>query len=94
MLGFRWKVSLDTFFFKPSPTPDITQVTKRSVLSQIAKRLPLIKLPSLKSRHKMLNAFFLLKLINGGINSQFLLEKLYIRAPVRKIRDYNFIYIE
>ena len=57
------------------------------------RRLALIKLPSLKSRRKMLNAVFLLKLINVVINSQFLLEKLYIRVPVRPTRYYNFINI-
>ena len=58
------------------------------------KRLELIKLPSLKTRRKMLNAVFLLKLTNNGvINFQFLLEKLYIRVPVRPERYYNYIYI-
>ena len=55
------------------------------------KRLALFKLPSLKSCRKMLNAVFLLKLINGVINSKFLLDKLYIRVPDRPTRYYNFI---
>ena len=60
-------------------------------LPSYEKRLALIKLPSLKSRRKILNAVFLLKLIIGVINSQLLLEKLYIRVPVRPTRYYNFI---
>ena len=36
-LGLRWNASIDAFFFKPAPTPDFSVVTKRSVLSQIAK---------------------------------------------------------
>ena len=31
-----WNASLDILFFKSSPAPDFTAVTKRSVLSQIA----------------------------------------------------------
>ena len=63
-------------------------------LPSYEKRLALIKLPPLKRRRKMLNAVFLLKLINGVINSQFLLEILYIRVPVRPTRYYNFINIK
>ena len=42
----------------------------------------------------MLNAVFLLKVVNGIINTQFLLEKLYIRVPVHPTRYYNFINIK
>ena len=39
----------------------------------------------------MLNALFLLKLINGVINSKFVLDKLYIRVPDLSTRYYKFI---
>ena len=58
------------------------------------KRVALMKLKSLKSHHKILIAAFILKLINAVINFQFLLEKLYIRVPVRPTRCYNFINIK
>ena len=52
------------------------------------KRLALLKLPSLKSRRKML------MLITGVISSQFLLQTLHLRVPVRPTRYYNFINIK
>ena len=63
-------------------------------LTSYEKRLALIKLPSLKNRRQMLNAVFFLNLINGVINSQFLLKKLFIRVSVRPTKYYNFINIK
>ena len=46
-------------------------------------RLKLIDLPSLVNRRIMLSVTFLQKLINGEINSPFLLNKLYFNVPTR-----------
>lgn len=57
-------------------------------------RLALIKLPTLKSRRQMLNVTFLLKMLNGCLNSEFLLNKININIPFRSSRNYNFLSIK
>lgn len=63
-------------------------------LPSYVNRLALIKLPTLRSRRKMLNALFLLKLINGSVNSQFLLGKVNLNVPVRLSRHYSILNIK
>lgn len=63
-------------------------------LPSYEKRLALIKLPTLKSRRHMLNATFLLKLLNGSLKSELLLSKININVPIRSLRHYNLLSIK
>lgn len=54
-------------------------------------RLALIKLPTLKSRRQMLNVTFVLKLLKGFIDSEFLLGKLNLYIPAYSTRNYEFL---
>lgn len=51
-------------------------------------RLKLIDLPTLKSRRVMLSITFLQNLINGGINSSFLLNLINFNIPTRPTRHF------
>lgn len=62
-------------------------------LPSYTSRLALIKLPTLKSRRKMLNVSFLHKLINGEICSEFLLSKVTFNVPQRPTRYFNPLYV-
>ena len=51
-------------------------------------RLQLIDLPTLESRRKFTNIAFILNLLNGSINSEFLIHKLQFVVPIRPTRFY------
>lgn len=55
-------------------------------------RLGLIKLPSLKSRRTMLCVSFMMGLINGNTDAEYLLNKLFLNVPVRPTRNFQFFY--
>lgn len=56
-------------------------------------RLQLIDLPQLKHRRIMLNICFVLKLIQGSINSHFLLSSINFNVPQRITRRYDLIHL-
>ena len=57
-------------------------------------RLALIRLPTLKSRRTMLNTMFVLKTLNGEVDSEFIVGKLYLHIPFYNTRHYKLIYVE
>lgn len=57
-------------------------------------RLALIRLPTLKSRRTMLNSMFVLKIINGDVDSDFLIGKLYFNVPSYNTRRYRLLYVD
>ena len=58
-------------------------------LPSYSTRLSILNLPTLKSRRIMLNISFMINLLNGAINSEFLLNRLYLNAPQHHLRFYN-----
>lgn len=58
-----------------------------------ARRLALIKLPTLESRRKMLNISFMLNLINGYICCDFILRNIRFNVPCRHTRNYKPLYV-
>ena len=58
-------------------------------LPSYSSRLLLLNLPSLINRRKTLGVVFLHKLINGSIDSSFLLERLTFSVPRRATRNYQ-----
>lgn len=62
-------------------------------LPSYKSRLALIKLPTLKSRRTMLSISFLLSLLRGDIDSNFLLSRIQINIPSRPTRNYKFLNI-
>lgn len=52
-------------------------------------RLQLIDLPTLRKRRLMLGVTFIVKLINGKIDSRFLLGNIDFKIPVRTTRNYT-----
>lgn len=62
-------------------------------LPSYTTRLAFIKLPTLESRRKMLNVTFLVKLLNGDICSEFLLNNLSFNIPQRSTRNSNLLYV-
>lgn len=61
------------------------------VLPPYENRLNLIKLPTLKSRRIMLGITFLLGLIRGEVNSQFLLGQINFNIPARTTRNFQLL---
>lgn len=57
-------------------------------LPSYTSRLALIKLPTLKSRRTMLNISFMVKLLNGYICCEFLVNSVKINVPCRNTRHY------
>lgn len=57
-------------------------------------RLALIRLPTLKSRRVMLNTLFVLKIINGDVDSEFLIGKLSFNVPFYSTRRYSLLYTD
>lgn len=55
-------------------------------LPPYTSRISLIKLPTLKSRRKMLSVTFVLNLLNGNVYSEFLLNNLFLNVPSRPSR--------
>lgn len=53
------------------------------------QRLALIKLPTLKSRRTMLNVSFLMNIINGSVQSDFLLNNISFNVPHRPTRYFH-----
>ena len=64
------------------------------VLPPYTSRLALIKLPTLRSRRIMLNVTFLLNLIKGNVDSEFLLKNILFNVPIRPSRNYQPIQIK
>ncbi|XP_075167903.1 uncharacterized protein LOC142240069 [Haematobia irritans] len=52
-------------------------------------RLNLIKLPSLSSRRTMLNICYIMNIIQGEIESEFLLNRLAFNIPIRPTRNFE-----
>lgn len=63
-------------------------------LPSYTSRLALIKLPTLKSRRTMLNVSFLMNLIEGNVNSEFLLSNITFKVPVRSLRYFEPLHIQ
>lgn len=63
------------------------------VLPSYVSRLNLIKLPTLKSRRVMLGISFLIGLIHGDVNSEFLLGKINFNVPTRPTRNFQLLKI-
>ena len=61
------------------------------MLPPYKSRLKLINLPSLESRRTMLDVMFVVKLLDGNINSPELLSRLNINVPVRPTRRYSLL---
>ena len=57
-------------------------------LPSYKSRLQLIDLPSLESRRKYMNISFVINLVNGSINSEFLLRKIEFAVPIRSSRNF------
>lgn len=62
-------------------------------LPSYVDRLRLIKLPTLKSRRVMLSISFLVGIIRGDVNSEFLLGKINFNIPSRPTRNFQPIKI-
>lgn len=63
-------------------------------LPSYSSRLALIKLPTLQSRRTMLNVSFLFNLINGVVNSTFLLQNILFNVPQRPTRNFQPLSIQ
>lgn len=61
------------------------------VLPSYESRLGLIKLPTLKSRRTMLSIAFLLGLIRGDVDSEYLLSKINFNVPTRLSRNFQLL---
>lgn len=61
------------------------------VLPSYVNRLGLIKLPTLKSRRVMLSISFLLGLIRGDVDSEFLLGRINFCVPTRPTRNFQLL---
>lgn len=57
-------------------------------LPSYVDRLRLIKLPTLKSRRVMLSVSFLIGIIRGDVNSEYLLGKINFNIPTRPTRNF------
>ena len=57
-------------------------------LPSYKSRLQLIDLPSLENRRKYMNIKFVINLVNGSINSEFLLRKIEFAVPIRSSRNF------
>lgn len=58
-------------------------------LPSYESRLQQIKLPTLKSRRKVLNVIFLIKIMNGDIGSEFLVNEISFNIPQRSLRNFH-----
>lgn len=65
-----------------------------SNLPPYRSRLALIKLPTLKSRRIVANIAFFLNIVNGNIDSEYLISKVFINVPNRQLRSYVPLYID
>ena len=61
----------------------------RFLLPSYDDRLKIMNLPSLKDRRQLLSITFIIKLINGAIDSQDLMGNLTFNVPARPSRSYN-----
>lgn len=61
-------------------------------LPSYKSRLALIKLPTLNSRRTMLNITFVINLINGKINSNFLINNISFNVPSRPTRNFVLLF--
>lgn len=62
-------------------------------LPSYTTRLACIKLPTLESRRKMMNVTFIVKLINGDVISEFLINNLFFNVPQRSTRFFIPLHI-
>lgn len=58
------------------------------------QRLKLIKLPTLESRRTMLGISFVFNLVNGDIDSEFLLSNIKFNVPCRLTRNFTPLYLD
>lgn len=56
-------------------------------------RLKLIDLPTLERRRYMLRSIFIIKLINGQVDSKFLLSKISFNIPSRVTRNFRPLHL-
>jgi len=63
-------------------------------LPSYESRLKLIDLPTLHSRRIMLNACFVLNILNGSVKSSYLLSAISINVPSRPSRNARFLKLQ
>lgn len=65
----------------------------RLILPKYEHRLLLLDMQTLENRRIMLNVVFMLKLINGSINSDYLLNVISFKYPARFTRNFSLLYL-